>query len=226
MGSAIRFQELKSDAAVFYEWNERMRLKRQFLDLACRLCGKLDPLAAASRGISISLRKGTSADALLTRDLQPIVSTRLREFLRRSLSDAVTFYPLTDSAYHLAIPSKLLIPSTKARHDAPFTTHGRPCSHCGRFAEVTVRPRDVVLPGGAELVGIWCEDKSLGCPNILWTCTEPFAAKLQSAPFRGLTVVSGFFGTDSKVQRRAEQRKQRLKSGMASNSWTQLMDGK
>ena len=164
------------------------RPKGIYADLRCRRCGKLDEVAAISRGIDPSLTIQSGRDFIGTMDGMKVGGKRAKEAFEEEGIRGIRYIPLPGHNHWV------LWPEVRVRTDlnlAGFQLEGRKCGLCGRYPEVLVGPlwpsldvpEDPMVVFASE---VWNEDP-IG--RVLWLfAQEPVAKALKKRRLSGLEI--------------------------------------
>lgn len=166
---------------------------------ACRLCGKFEDLDYLDAGCSRMLDPAAfRADFAYTRDIQLVVSSRVREVLHSVPGARFHAYPVgavVDPTHWILHPTQQIhppepVPRRKKGNfqfpaHTPFLSHGDKCAECGRYREVTFGHEWLPIEEGTVLAGVALEGPC-GPRRWRWIGNGEVAASLKQAGIAGL----------------------------------------
>jgi hypothetical protein len=167
-----------------------LRPRPVYADLVCVKCGKLDEVAAITRGFDPALRIRSKRDFIEMRDGFIASTKRVKEAFEREGIRGVRFIMLPDENHFVLWPEVRVSTDLST---AGFQTVGPKCRACGRYSEVCVGPfsRSLTVPDDPMIVfasEVWNESRR---GRVLWLfAQEPVGSLLKRKRLSGLEIMS------------------------------------
>lgn len=181
-----------SDTWLFFEddQNERLVVRKEYSDLQCSCCGKINEDEAIRRGISQNFIVKSSKDWMATSEGWICVSGRFREFVSSEHIDGLNFIESPGNVF--VIRSNKIVATDE--QIAGFENHGL-CNQCGRYRERLVGPLVASLAVPKEDRAFFAseiQNENARASYRTLFATPGLVKVLRKEKFKGLSIVEAF----------------------------------